>query len=537
MPYQTMTPYVPANDFSADEAALLSGRSTVRTAGVDEEFAALQSLTDKIINNLLLIQRADGFLEDRIVKVFNLAPSVVALMGDITPKGPWVTATSYSIKDVVSEAGATYLCAEAHVAGVFATDLAAGKWLSLTSSLTASEVKTLYESNADTNEFSDAEQTKLDGIESGATADQTNAEIKTAYEANLDTNAFTDALLSKLNELTSANAIINGDFRIAQRGASFTAATTPANNDDTYTLDRWILLSDGNDIVDVTQAADVPTGALNSIGLDVETIQKKFGILTVLEQRDSVGMIGGVASLSFKARVTDITKLDNIKAAVLSWDGTADTVTSDVVSAWNAADTTPTFAANWTAENTPANLSVTASWATYKIENIAIDTPSPNNIAVFIWSDAVADNDTLGTFLHVTDVKLEHGPFATPYRHRPYGLELSLAQRYAWVMQAIAVGDDFVFGQAYTTTQLFGPLQWPVEMRVPPTASFSATTDFNVNQANNTRTVCSNIALASVTKWNAALVGTVGSAVLTPGNASGIFAANTNAKITLDAEL
>lgn len=48
-----------------------------------------------------------------------------------------------------------------------------------------------------------ADGTKLDGIESGATADQTGAEIKTAYESELDTNAFTDALLSKLNGIES----------------------------------------------------------------------------------------------------------------------------------------------------------------------------------------------------------------------------------------------------------------------------------------------------------------------------------------------
>ncbi|MCH7994136.1 MAG: exonuclease domain-containing protein, partial [Planctomycetes bacterium] len=40
--------------------------------------------------------------------------------------------------------------------------------------------------------------TKLDGIESSATADQTNAEIKTAYEANADTNEFSDAEQTKL---------------------------------------------------------------------------------------------------------------------------------------------------------------------------------------------------------------------------------------------------------------------------------------------------------------------------------------------------
>jgi len=44
--------------------------------------------------------------------------------------------------------------------------------------VTASEVKTLYESNANTNAFTDADEAKLDGIEPNATADQNAAEIK-----------------------------------------------------------------------------------------------------------------------------------------------------------------------------------------------------------------------------------------------------------------------------------------------------------------------------------------------------------------------
>jgi len=44
-----------------------------------------------------------------------------------------------------------------------------------------------------------ADGSKLDGIESGATADQTAGEIKTAYESNADTNAFTDSEKSKLS--------------------------------------------------------------------------------------------------------------------------------------------------------------------------------------------------------------------------------------------------------------------------------------------------------------------------------------------------
>lgn len=46
--------------------------------------------------------------------------------------------------------------------------------------------------------ISDAERTKLSGIEDGATTDQTGAEIKLLYEAEPDTNAYDDAAVSKL---------------------------------------------------------------------------------------------------------------------------------------------------------------------------------------------------------------------------------------------------------------------------------------------------------------------------------------------------
>lgn len=66
---------------------------------------------------------------------------------------------------------------------------------------TAAQIKALYESNLDTNAFTDAEQTKLAGIENSATADQTPSEIKISYESNLNTNPFTDAEQTKLSAI------------------------------------------------------------------------------------------------------------------------------------------------------------------------------------------------------------------------------------------------------------------------------------------------------------------------------------------------
>ena len=251
------------------------------------------------------------------------------------------------------------------------------------------------------------------------------------------------------------NRIINGDFKIAQRGTSFTSGS---NSDDTYNLDRWYVLSDGNDIVDITQTTTVPTGAQNSIGLDVETINKKFGIAHIIEASNCYDAIGGNVTLSFQAKVSSITKLDNVKCAIVAWSGTADTVTSDIISAWGVEGTNPTLIANATYENTPANLSVTTSFASYSV-TANVDTASTKNIILFIWSDVT--DTTLGDFLYVTNVQLEKGSTATSFDYRPYGTELALCQRYF-----ISAPNNTLVAHAAAT---YVSAQFPVTMRATPT--------------------------------------------------------------------
>ena len=62
-----------------------------------------------------------------------------------------------------------------------------------TADQTATEIKTLYESNSDTNAFTDADHNKLDGIEASATADQTASEILTAVKTVDGTGSGLDA--------------------------------------------------------------------------------------------------------------------------------------------------------------------------------------------------------------------------------------------------------------------------------------------------------------------------------------------------------
>ena len=82
----------------------------------------------------------------------------------------------------------------------------AGIETAATADQTGAQIKTAYQ--AETNAFTDAQFTKLAGIETAATADQTGAQIKTAYQA--ETNAFTDAQFTKLAGIETAADVTDG---------------------------------------------------------------------------------------------------------------------------------------------------------------------------------------------------------------------------------------------------------------------------------------------------------------------------------------
>jgi len=279
----------------------------------------------------------------------------------------------------------------------------------------------------------------------------------------------------KLANPKGRNHIINGNMQVAQRNTSFTSGS---NNDDAYTLDRFYILSDGNDIIDVTQSTEVPSTALNSIALDVETINKKFGIAQIIENKNCSGLIGNTVTLSFEAKVSATTKLDNVKAAIVAWDGTADSVTSDIISAWGAEDTNPTLITNATYENTPANLNVTTSWAKYSVSG-AVDTSGAKNIIVFIWSDVT--DTTAGDFLYITNVQLELGSTASDFEHKSFGEELVLCQRYFQksYAQGTPVGNAssanryyYLIGGNADNINKGGSLTFQTQMRALPTMTF-----------------------------------------------------------------
>ena len=82
-----------------------------------------------------------------------------------------------------------------------------GTGTTVAAALSAAQIKQRYESNANTNAFTDTLRNKLNGVDAGAADDQTGAEIKAAYEGEGDTNAFTNAEKNKLDGIAAGATV------------------------------------------------------------------------------------------------------------------------------------------------------------------------------------------------------------------------------------------------------------------------------------------------------------------------------------------
>ena len=108
---------------------------------INENFTAIQNaLSDAVSrsgNSPNTMTAALDMNSQNIINVGDVSAStitvngqdIVAITGNLTPKGDWGTATEYALRDLVVESGNTYICIEAHTSGTFSTDLAADKWM------------------------------------------------------------------------------------------------------------------------------------------------------------------------------------------------------------------------------------------------------------------------------------------------------------------------------------------------------------------------------------------------------------------------
>jgi len=223
------------------------------------------------------------------------------------------------------------------------------------------------------------------------------------------------------------NYLYNPEFRFIQRLDDDTNFSIDFD-DDQYCFDQWIgLTSDGDaNALEAKRIEGVVTGENNRFHAkltQLDAVAARFGMVQFLPLDDIQHLRGKQLTFSFAHKTTS-TEIVKLRAGIIEWTGTADAVTSDVVSSWAA---TPTLATSLAFLNTPAEITVSSTWATEDIT--ATVGASANNLAVFVWTpDAEAQNDEF--FLGNTQLVVgsKRVPWATA--SKPYTQDLTECQKF-----------------------------------------------------------------------------------------------------------
>jgi hypothetical protein len=197
---------------------------------------------------------------------------------------------------------------------------------------TASEVKTLYESNADTNAFTDAEQSKLSGIETGAqvnTVDSVNTQTGAVVldaddiDDSATTNKFTtQGEIDKLAGIESGAQVNTVD---SVNGSTGVVVLDADDIDDTSTTNKFVTSTDVTKLsnITITQAVD-----LDTLESDVSTNTSK---LSGIENGADVTDATNVAAAG--AMMTDVAVINDL-ADVSGTPSDGQVLTYDTVNGW-----------------------------------------------------------------------------------------------------------------------------------------------------------------------------------------------------------
>jgi len=324
------------------------------------------------------------------------------------------------------------------------------------------------------------------------------------------------------------NAIINGDFRINQRG--FTSTTT--NN--TYGHDRWRLSFTGGTNTYSTQTFTVGTSLgeyqPEKYARIISSGQSAAGDFTIFQQQieDVRTFAGGTVTVSFWAKAATSTAATPAKMAIdlEQLFGSGGSPSSSVV----------TYAGQATLTTSWQRYSVTVAVPSISGKTIGTNA-NTSSIVLNMWlssgSTFNARNGTLGIQSNTFDiwgVQVERGGYATAFEERPLAQELATCKRYYnRYLSADAQDSGFANGVCYSTTDWIGGFVFP-EMRKAPIATVAGSYDLVIggNVIQTGTTALSNI------KPYCAQVGYTATG-LTVGHA-GLLRQDATGSLALDAE-
>ncbi|MBL8794266.1 MAG: hypothetical protein JNM56_10190 [Planctomycetia bacterium] len=217
---------------------------------------------------------------------------------------------------------------------------------------------------------------------------------------------------------------VNGGFDAAQRQTPGTPTTI---SDGSIGPDHWIVRRENADLryqrntgVSETTLTSRYYGRFEKI-----TNAGKIMILQIIPHRVSVSFRTYYCQFQFTAR-GDISR--TLKAALLEWRGTADSVDTSI-SSWNGTGTDPTFT-SFTSLLYPASISnsCTTAWSRFNYGS-GTHTTSCNNSVIAIWSDAgIAANGTID--IGEVTLSINQSGFTTAWQPLPMYAMIDQVRQY-----------------------------------------------------------------------------------------------------------
>jgi hypothetical protein len=315
-------------------------------------------------------------------------------------------------------------------------------------------------------------------------ADVGLAPVSTYIKTLLDDTTASQARATLDVQQLNANAIINGDLNIWQRGETFNSVA-----DNSYTADRWLYLKNGTMVHDITKSSDVPTVAAagrlftSSLKIDCQTSQASIGAgnYALIEQRiegyNFLPLAQKPITLSFWVKATKT----GVYSACLTNSGNNRAYVAEI---------TITSSNTW--EKKTITIPASPASGTWDYTNgiglslkIHLACGSnfhglPNSwLTSFAGATANQVNacDSTSNDFFITGVQLEEGDVATPFENRTFADELRLCQRYfekSWdYLTPVGTADEVqaTWGNISSDTTLFMPNNsvYKQEKRATPT--------------------------------------------------------------------
>jgi len=245
------------------------------------------------------------------------------------------------------------------------------------------------------------------------------------------------------NSFGMKNYIINGGFDIWQRGTSFDSGV------NYYSADRWrlfgheaIISKSGNNIIKV-KYNDTDGGDDNFVGLN-----------QTIETKNAIKLRGKRITISALVRKGSAFEGSLVLGLGIRTDGD-DLIATGLI---KSKDITTEVGTNFT------KVSITYDVPSF-IRSIGVNIEQTN-------TTTINDNN----YYEVSKVQLEEGSVATPFEQRPYGLELSLCQRYYEVINANIIRPTYRLQDGTASNGLGGSVFYKNEKLFVPTLDIATVT-------------------------------------------------------------